>query len=160
MKRVTVARALAALFLVANFAPPAFAGGECTAPSGALDQADLTTALATTTLVACYPTSGPPWENQETLSGGTSGSITDYKKGPVATGNTDPTKVVGSYSVSSSGHISYTYTGAPAAKFYVVKVSGTLGGAAVYAFYGPVEDQSGQCPLYGDVSVKVSVKCS
>src|SRR5665213_1507607 len=103
MKRVTVARGIAGLFLLANLAPPALA---CSAPASNLPAASIVTALATSGLIACYPTSGT-FQNQEILSGGASGSITDYKLGA---STIDPTKVVGTYDIGTIQTDAITYT--------------------------------------------------
>jgi hypothetical protein len=151
---------VAALLFSANLVPPALA---CKANQiSQLTQVQVQTALVGSNLVSCFPTSGPPWMNQETLSGGI---ITDYKNGPPAPGNTDPTAQVGSYTVGndgsvSSGVITYTY-GGTSSSFYVVLVAGgTIGGAATYTFYGPgANGNMGPCPVYGNVAVKVAAHC-
>jgi hypothetical protein len=157
-KRIIVA----ALLFSANLAPSALA---CKANQiSQLSQAQVQTALVGSNLVSCFPTGGPPWTNQETLSGGI---ITDFKKGPPAPGNTDPTAAVGNYIVGNDGSVSngvitYAYGGGTSpSSFYVVLVAGgTIGGAATYTFYGPgANGAQGPCPTYGNVAVKVAQHC-
>jgi hypothetical protein len=103
--------------------------------------------------MACYPAAGPPWTNQEYHAGdGISGSLSDYKRGPAAPGNKDPTAVIGTYSVigNSGGQITYTYT---------------TGGTFVYSVWGTQSSGSGTydfcnaslVPLPGQVKVIAQV---
>ena len=146
---------VAALFLTANLVPPAIA---CKVPNKVtvLSTTAVQTALEGSTLVSCFPSGGPPWTNQETLSGS---RITDYKNGPPAAGNTDPTAVVGSYAFgndgsASNGVVTYTY-GSQSFSFYVALVSGTI-----CTFYGPWRERNqGPCGTYGNVAVKTAAHC-
>jgi hypothetical protein len=110
--------------MVAGGLESAMATG-CSASSGyvALTQAQIENVVGNS--VACYPSSGPPWTNQEYHSGTTTsatGNITDYKQGP--TNPRDPSKQIGTYSISSTngltsgiGTISYNYGGASSYSF-------------------------------------------
>jgi hypothetical protein len=90
--------------------------GDCRTPNppvySQLSQTDIAALLGGNT--ACNPVGGPPWENQEAHSGSPTalaGNVIDYKKGP---GDPiDPSKQIGSYSISgsSNGTIQYTYDG-------------------------------------------------
>ena len=102
--------------------------------------------------MACYPASGSSkWTNQEYhtgASGAAGGSVVDYKNGPAAPGNKDPTETIGTYNIigNSGGQITYTYT---------------TGGVFVYSVWGLQASGSGTydfcnaslVPLPGQVKV-------
>ena len=90
-----------------------------------LNQSQVTTLLVGNT--ACYPNGGPPWENQEYLSGGT---IIDYRLG---SNPQNPTGPVGAYTINSDGSINYTYTSAPGFT-YMVFGPNTAGTPGLYDF--------------------------
>ena len=99
--------------------------------------------------LACTPALGPPWTNQQYLSGGTVGTIMDYKMGPPRPGNSDPTTQVGGYSIDAGngGEIAYTYSGT---RTFTYTVWGTqTGGSGTYDFC------AGKIPLPGRVKIIV-----
>jgi len=106
MKQVIVAGA----FLLANVIGPAMA--DCSLYGGNMSAAQINTLLNTAgttppgTMYACYR-KGAVRENNEYLVGGN--QVWDYKKGPAAPGNKDPSKQVGTYIVAGE-RIAYTYT--------------------------------------------------
>ena len=70
----------------------------------------------------CYPQSGP-YENQESLD--KAGNVTDFKKGP--SDKVDPTKVVGAYTVTTDGYITYNYIGGGSYTYQIFGNTSTLG---------------------------------
>jgi hypothetical protein len=99
--------------------------------------------------MVCTPALGPPWTNQQYHSGGTVGTITDYKMGPARPGNTDPTTQIGGYSIDAGngGEITYTYSGT---RTFTYTVWGSqTGGSGTYDFC------AGKIPLFGQVKVIV-----
>ncbi len=126
----------AGILLVAGFAGQSFAA--CNFISGDPSYVEVTAANIAALLggsEACYPTSGPPWINQEYHTGSQTsltGNIIDYKLGP--TSPTDPTTRIGSYSIitttgrGSHGQITYTYNGSTPAVFAYSVWGPTLAG--------------------------------
>jgi len=131
-----------ALSVLLAVAPGAAWALNCTASPGysQLSQSNISTLLSGNT--ACYPSSGAP-NNQEAHSGGTSGTITDFKKGP--SDPNDPSSQVGTYAIDGSGNITYNYSGGPT---FVYSVWGATPPApGVYDFC------TGTTPLPGQVRV-------
>jgi hypothetical protein len=126
----------------------------CVASPGyvVLSQLEVRTLLAGG--MACYPAAGPPWTNQEYHTGVLTGTVTDYKKGPPAPGNKDPSKQVGTYGITATGTggvITYTYNGGST---FAYKVWGTqTGGSGIYDFCNVITPTT---PLPGQVMVIVS----
>jgi hypothetical protein len=102
--------------------------------------------------MACYPAGGPPWTNQEYHAGSGTGAVTDYKLGPPAPGNKDPTATIGTYTISGTGKVGqivYTYT---AGGTFTYTVWGTQSsGSGTYDFC------NGATPLPGRVKVIANV---
>jgi hypothetical protein len=153
MKRVTAARAVAGMFFLAIGPGPALA---CKNPSSSL-----TTALLTSTLtgsrIACYKP-GSTFQNQEFLSGTTSGSVSDYKLGTGTGAGTDPTAVVGSYTIAldsnSKGMITYTYPSVAFAYYVVPEVGTTAGNTGTYDFYVGADGTGSNCVTFIAVAVE------
>ena len=117
---------VAGLFLLVNVAGPALAACTLNTYVPYKELTDLQIEALLGGSEACVPTAGPPWNNQEYHTGNAtspSGNIIDYKLGPAAPGNTDPTTQIGTYNIvsvglrPSYGVITYTYTGNPSAVF-------------------------------------------
>jgi hypothetical protein len=123
----------------------------CSAPTGALNQSNLSTTLESGGRIACDGSPGN-WENQEIHSAGT---LTDYKKGP--TDPVDPTTTVGSYSINSSGIITYNYGPGSSFAFYVVPEAGTTATTpGAYDFYEGADGNGGPCTSFVVVKVESS----
>lgn len=102
--------------------------------------------------IACVGSSGN-YSNQEILQSSLSGNIKDYKKGP--NDPNDPSKVVGTYSITgtSPGQITYTYTGGPVDTYTVYGTvpvaSGSYdfcNGSALVVTVNVVIGSAGPCP--------------
>ncbi len=113
MKRAIVAGAL--LLIAGSTQAFAVNNTDCSVVADQLSGNELTTLLDGTGNYAQDVADN----NNETLSGG---NVIDYKLGPPAAGNKDPTSVVGVYTISGAtrqGTIAYNY---PAAFSYQVSV--------------------------------------
>ena len=108
------------------------AQGMAACPSNPLTNAGIKTALAGATGASKYHcairVSGPVTEKWNESLGATNtgnnavnGNITDYKNGPAAPGNIDPTKVVGTWSIDNS-RIIYNYG---SGGIFIYSVTGT-----------------------------------
>jgi len=120
---------------VAVVAGPALAGN-CT--SGGTYQQLNTQGLVSTLVegkTACVPNGGPPWRNQEAHS---AGGLTDYKLGPSdPVDPTDPLGTTGTYSISSSGMITYTYSAGVQFQYSVFEDSALQTGPNILVDYCP-----------------------
>lgn len=99
----------------------------CTNPY--MNGSNTTTALSGNTVcvpASCSSTTGNCTWSEYHAPGG---SLSDYKKGP--THPIDPSQTVGSWSVSQTGTITYTYTGGAGGGAYDLHYNGTTGS---YAF--------------------------
>ena len=124
--------------LAAALASPVYAQVQPCVSNGTtylkLSGAQIQTVLVGST--ACNPATGTVYINQEFLTGGSSGTIGDYKKGP--SDPIDPTQSnIGSYSISTgpSSSITYNYSGESDNYAVFGPTSGTLGtSGAIYDF--------------------------
>ena len=143
----TISAALS-LAMIVGVSAPTFAEN-CTAnpPYVQLTQTQVEALLGNG--MACYPATGP-FHDQMYHTGpatASSGDMIDYKKGPADP--RDPSKRVGSYSISPDGVVSYIYAGGGIVT-YTVWGSQTAGNG-IYDFC------SAKGPLQGHVRVMVGV---
>lgn len=106
--------------------------------------------------MACYPAGGSPWTNQEYhADSGNGGALSDYKLGPAATGNKDPTKVIGTYSVTGN-QVTYSYTTGGTAAYTVWGTQSS--GSGIYDFCNGASPLSGRVKIIAQVG-SAAVPC-